>query len=110
MAVNKPLTNSNKLILIYAATFLSALTIFTAISCNKKFDAPPAYIAPKIVANTTIATLKSMHTPGNADSIKTDLIIAGVVIANDSSGNFYKQIILQDSTGGIAINIDDYNL
>src|SRR5439155_23583591 len=50
------------------------------------------------------------HTSGNADSITTDAIIAGVVIANDSSGNFYKHIILQDSTGGIAVNIDDYNL
>src|SRR5690606_20799346 len=47
---------------------------------------------------------------GNYEVITTDDIIEGIVIANDSSGNFYKQIIIEDSTAGIAINIDDYNL
>ena len=51
-----------------------------------------------------------MHTTGNIEIISTDDIIEGTVIANDSSGNFYKQIIIEDSTAGIAINIDDYNL
>lgn len=100
----------NKFLLLYSSILLLLITLFIAISCNKKFDAPPVYIPPDITANTTIAALKAMHTPANADSIKTDLIIAGVVIANDSSGNFYKQIIIQDSTGGIAVSIDDYNL
>ena len=51
-----------------------------------------------------------MHILGSTENITTDDIIEGVVIANDSSGNFYKQIIIEDSTAGIAINIDDYNL
>ncbi|MBE7179526.1 MAG: hypothetical protein INR69_24195, partial [Mucilaginibacter polytrichastri] len=68
------------------------------------------YIPPNITANTTIAALKQMHVSGQVDSLSTDIVIGGVVIANDSSGNFYKQIILQDSTGGIAVSIDDYNL
>lgn len=51
-----------------------------------------------------------MHTTGSYETISTDDIIEGIVIANDSSGNFYKQIIIEDSTAGIAINIDDYNL
>lgn len=100
----------SKHLLIYSTISLLALGVGLILSCNKKFDAPPGYIPPDISANTSIAALKAMHTPGNADSIVTDVIIAGVVIANDSSGNFYKQIILQDSTGGIAISIDDYNL
>ncbi len=92
------------------ASSLAALFIVVIISCNKKFDAPPAYIPPNIGATTTIAALKAMHVSGSVDSITTDMIIGGVVIANDSSGNFYKQIIIQDTTGGIAISIDDYNL
>ena len=51
-----------------------------------------------------------MHTTGSYETISTDDIIEGIIIANDSSGNFYKQIIIEDSTAGIAINIDDYNL
>ncbi len=87
------------------ATFAVAV-----ISCNKKFDAPPGFIPPNISATMSIQSLKMMHNSGSVDSISTDDIISGVVIANDSSGNFYKQIVIQDSTGGIAINIDDYNL
>jgi len=101
---------TNKHLFLYVICSSLFLIIVVAISCNKKFDAPPAYIPPDIIANTSISALKTMHTSGHADSIITDAIIAGVVIANDSSGNFYKQIILQDSTGGIAVNIDDYNL
>jgi hypothetical protein len=101
---------TNKHSLLYGSCSLLLLIVAAVISCNKKFDAPPSYIPPDITANITIAALKATHTSGNADSIITDAIIEGVVIANDSSGNFYKQIILQDSTGGIAVNIDDYNL
>lgn len=80
------------------------------VSCNKKFDEPPVYTPPDLTATLTIAQLKAMHTLGSSETISTDDIIEGVVIANDSSGNFYKQIIIEDSTAGIAINIDDYNL
>jgi hypothetical protein len=101
---------TNKHLLLYVSFSLLLFIVAVVISCNRKFDAPPSYIPPDISANTSIAALKAMHRQGNADSITTDVIIEGVVTANDSSGNFYKQIILQDSTGGIAVNIDDYNL
>src|SRR6185312_12641233 len=68
------------------------------------------YTPPDLTPTLTIAQLKSMHTTGSNEVIVTDDIIEGTVIANDSSGNFYKQIIVEDSTAGIAINIDDYNL
>jgi hypothetical protein len=87
--------------------FCAALAV---ISCNKKFDEPPAYVAPNLTPTLSIAQLKAMHITGNYEVITTDDIIEGIVIANDSSGNFYKQIIIEDSTAGIAINIDDYNL
>ncbi|MEP6465999.1 MAG: DUF5689 domain-containing protein [Parafilimonas sp.] len=91
-------------ILIFCFCFLALL------SCNKKFDEPPAYIPPNLTPTKTIAQLKAMHVAGSSETIIADDIIQGVVVANDSSGNFYKQIIIEDSTAGIAINIDDYNL
>ena len=87
-----------------------AAFVIAIVSCNKKFDAPPAYLPPSITVTSSIAALKALHVSGQVDSITTDIVIGGVVIANDSSGNFYKQIVIQDSTGGIAVNIDDYNL
>ena len=94
------------LLLIYLFVIASVITI----SCNKKFDEPPPYTPPILTPTLTIAQLKAMHVSGSTETITTDDIIEGVVIANDSSGNFYKQIIIEDSTAGIAINIDDYNL
>jgi len=82
----------------------------TLSSCNKKFDEPPVYVPPDLKPTLTIAQLKAMHVTGSYEIISTDDIIEGVVIANDSSGNFYKQVIIEDSTAGISINIDDYNL
>ncbi|MEO8713337.1 MAG: DUF5689 domain-containing protein, partial [Parafilimonas sp.] len=67
-------------------------------------------IPPNLTPTLSIAQLKAMHVTGSSEIINTDDIIEGVIVANDSSGNFYKQIIIEDSSAGIAINIDDYNL
>lgn len=97
--------------------FLSLLMLFflaegtTGISCNKIFDEPPLYEPPAIIPTLSIAQLKAMHTNfGSVDEITTENVIEGVVIANDSSGNFYKQIIIQDTTGGIVVQLDGYDL
>ncbi len=89
-------------------------------SCVKQAnDLPPdtSGYDPNLPVNTTIRELKEMNNAysfnGSGDDtmrITKDLTAEAVVIANDKSGNFYKQIIVQDSTGGIAINIDDYRL
>lgn len=90
--------------------FLFITILITINGCNKKFDAPPPYTPPNLSPTLTIAQLKAMHVIGSNETISNDDIIAGTVVANDSSGNFYKQIIIEDSTAGIAVNIDDYNL
>ncbi|HYK45921.1 MAG TPA: DUF5689 domain-containing protein, partial [Parafilimonas sp.] len=93
-------------------TTCNVFTIFSiaCFACNKKFDSPPPYAPPNLTPTLTIAQLKAQHIFGSYEIISTDDIIEGVVIANDSSGNFYKQVIIEDTSGGIAINIDDYNL
>ena len=81
------------------------------ISCTKQFDAPPAYLAPNIKANTTIKQLKALHTvSGNIDQVKTDVIIRGIVNADDKSGNLFKSIVIQDETGGILIRMEGSSL
>lgn len=80
-------------------------------SCKKDFDAPPGPADPAIVANTTIKALKALHqSPGAYDVIADDLIIEGVVIANDRSGNLYKQLFIQDATGALQILLDANSL
>lgn len=76
-------------------------------SCVKKeFDEPPlGGQDPAFSANTTIAALKAMYN-GTIIKITDDIIIAGIVIGDDESGNFYKSIVIQDATAGINIQID----
>jgi hypothetical protein len=81
------------------------LLVLALSSCfRKKFDAPPDNTGydPNLPVNTTINQLKEMYT-GTPKEITQDLIIYGIVNADDRSGNLYKQIIIQDSTSGIAV-------
>ncbi len=98
----------NKLLKLFSA---AAVLLFAAQSCKKNFDNPPAYIDPNIVANTSIKNLKAIHaSAGRFDAIATDIIISGIVVANDKSGNFYKELYIQDETGAIALSLDGTNL
>jgi hypothetical protein len=61
-----------------------------------------------IAPNTTIKALKALRvTPGGYDKITEDLIISGTVVMDDRSGNYYKSLVIQDSTGGIEVRFND---
>ncbi len=94
-------------------TVLAAIVLSGSIlsSCKKKFDEPPVYIEPNITTNTTVRALRAMHTtPGSIDAITGDIIISGIVVGDDRSGNIYKQIVIQDGTAGIVVRMDATNL
>lgn len=79
-------------------------------SCQKNEITFPK-ISDDETGNTSIMELKKQYkNPGTFWTITEDIRISGIVIANDENGNFYKKIIIQDSSGGIAINIDGYEL
>lgn len=59
--------------------------------------------------NTTIAELKAMCT-SSLMKINSNVIIEGVVSANDKTGNLYKQLFIQDQSAGIEIKVDATNL
>lgn len=101
----------NKFIKISLFALLVTGFAVTLNSCKKDFDSPPVPTDPDIVANTTIKDLVQLHqTAGAYDIITTDLVIEGVVVANDRSGNLYKQIFIEDATGGLQISLDATNL
>jgi len=73
------------------------------------FDEPPLLIPTvDFEANTTIAALKASYT--GFKQIEDDIIISGIVAANDESGNLFKRIMIQDGTAGIDLTLDRYNL
>jgi hypothetical protein len=87
---------------------LAAGMLIIGAACKKSYDFPPQPTDNvNIVANTSIAGLKTYHTiPGAYDLISNDVVISGIVVANDKSGNFYKQLFIQDSTGAMQILIN----
>jgi hypothetical protein len=100
----------NKIVKLLMAVIIIAAS-GTLSSCKKNFDNPPGPSDPAIVANTSIATLKAMHTTSGAyNIITTDIIISGVVVADDKSGNMYKQLFIEDATGGLQILLDANSL
>jgi hypothetical protein len=97
----------NKLI-----TGIIALLMITGLSsCVKdNFDEPPVGGKdPDITVNFFIDALKARY-PGAPYYINEDLVISAIVTADDKTGNFYKQIIIQDSTGGIALLLEGSNI
>jgi hypothetical protein len=79
-------------------------------NCDKVWDLPPLYIGPALKANMSIKDLLRLHIPNNYEKISADYIIEGTVTANDKTDNFYKSIIIQDSTAAVTIKLDGYNL
>lgn len=94
--------------LLAGLSFLAASVAIT--SCVKgDFDEPPIYIPTvDFDANTTINELKAAYT--GLRLIEEDIIIKGVVVANDESGNLYKKLIIQDENTGIELALDKTNL
>lgn len=100
----------NKILKLMTAIMM-VVTAISFSACKKTFDNPPGAGDPAIVANTSIKALKAMHiTAGAYDIISTDIIISGIVVADDKSGNLYKQLFIQDATGGLQIMLDANSL
>lgn len=91
--------------------FLVILGTFFNSCVDDTFDEPEiSFKDPDIATNTTIKEIKSMLGGANHFEITEDLVFSAIVIANDSTGNFYKKIVVQDNTGGIEILIDGRNM
>ena len=95
---------------LHVSILLSVCVFIMSIACNKKFDEPPAYTGPDIKANLSIRELREMHFPGNFEKVLDEFIIEGIVIADDKQDNFYKSMVIQDSTAGITIRLDGFGL
>jgi hypothetical protein len=91
------------------------VTATTLSSCIKHtFDAPVdvSLYDPKVPVNLTISQLSDIafNLGTGGYRVLGDSTIYGIVTADDRTGNFYKQIVIQDSTGGIVIAIGQVDL
>lgn len=99
----------NKILRFFAP--LTLLLFFFNSCVNTDIDEPP-YVKdyPVFHANFSIKDLRALHTNGQFEKITEDKIIKAVVVADDRTGNYYKTLVVQDSTGGMEVKINATNL
>ncbi|MFD2966333.1 DUF5689 domain-containing protein [Sphingobacterium bambusae] len=89
--------------------FVALCLVLFNTSCEREYMAPPLN-EPRYTGNLdniSILQLKQRYAAITAPVlIEEELIIKGIVVGNDESGNIYKQIYLQDASGAINIGID----
>lgn len=88
--------------------FYLLLLVLLLNSCRKSQKLPTQNLDINLIS---IMKLKKLYIKaGTFKKINQNLKITGTVIANDQYNNLYQKIIIQDNSGGIAINIDAHNL
>lgn len=95
---------------IYSLIFSLIISVTLMTGCKKTFTDPADPGNPSIVANTSIRAVKARYTSGAPVAITEELIIEGIVSCDDKSGNYYQQIALQDTSGGILLRLAGNNL
>ncbi len=95
---------------LFGGIVAAAALVFSALSCQKKYPAPPVTGQPDVVANITIKDVKTRYVSGPPVEITDDAVIEGIVNCDDRSGNYYQQISLQDATGGVVLRLGSFNL
>lgn len=74
---------------------------------DQDFDEPPLDGLTTLSANATVAEVKALHTIGQtAKRIEDDVIVEVTVGADDQTGNLFRQIAVQDATGGFLIRLN----
>ncbi len=93
---------------------MACIVAVAAMACERLTEPEfviPKYDMPEGMTLISIADLKAMHTIGEKPTFIGDsLVICGVVVGDDESGNIYKSIYLQDATGGLNLAIDNVNM
>ena len=89
-------------------SFFLLLLVFSIQACvDTDFEEPPVDgVDLPERGNTSIADLKALADPDKIVEIKDDIKIEGIVVADDRSGNFFREFVLQDETGGILVTVN----
>jgi hypothetical protein len=106
----------NKLSILLSTVLVAVLGLSSCV--KKEFDNPPDLSGydPKLPVTHSIRQLKWFNGPysyitgGDTSIVMDDITVSGIVTADDRSGNLYKRINIEDSTGGIQVLINQYSL
>lgn len=96
---------------VFRNLLLLGMIAFSFNSCVKEdYDDPgTANVDPNLTVTHSLADLRAMAVGSTPIAITTDMIVAGIITADDESGTFYKEMVIQDSTAAISILLDISN-
>lgn len=96
--------------LAYSFLLLCVLTLSSCLPDS--YSDVPQIADPNLPVNYTIQQLKDAYRSSGQTvmSISGDYTIKAIVTADDRSGNFYKEIVIQDGSAAIGVQIDRSNL
>lgn len=90
---------------IFKISTLALLLTVAVIGCKKEWDSPPV----KSIPETSIITLedvKNFYTDtAGSHRFTEELSVYATVTADETSGNLYKNVFVQDETGGLQLRL-----
>ncbi|MCX8081108.1 MAG: DUF5689 domain-containing protein [Bacteroidia bacterium] len=91
---------------ITLALLVVAISAMILTDCKKKYDLPPLQQAPD-GSKINIATLKSKFVPTKPIKFTQDSNLYCVVIADETSGNLYKDVYVRDNSGALHVKLTE---
>ncbi|MBK6525958.1 MAG: choice-of-anchor J domain-containing protein [Crocinitomicaceae bacterium] len=79
--------------------------IVVLVSCKKEYDTPPLTPIPETPAITIDSLRDWQNSIGGLISIDQELSVHGIITMDETDGNIYKNVYLQDATGAINVRI-----
>jgi len=99
---------------IFAGLFIILASVNLTSCVDGDFEEPPIVVPTvEFEANRSIQQLKNFYLDTLSRTltlIEEDIIISGIVVANDESGNLYKKMVIQDETAAIELSLDKTSL
>ena len=93
------------LVILAAALALASCEEWEPVFTLKNGDVD-MYKAAELTPTATIAELKALYAKHGVLKIQADdMVIKGMVISDDHSGNIYRELYIQDETGVISVKI-----
>lgn len=82
---------------------------FALAGCEKDICGDCSGGSVTVYPNMDIGDMRALY-DGSPVEVNREVIIAGVVTANDLSGNFYRSFIIEDATGAVEVRAGLYDL
>ncbi|MCB0814009.1 MAG: hypothetical protein KDB87_12735, partial [Flavobacteriales bacterium] len=82
---------------------IAALSVLLLAACKKDWDSPPARTIP-VGSVLTVAELRALY-QGTPVRFTEDKSVYAVVTADESNGNLYKEVYVQDHTAAINLRL-----